>query len=281
MVKRQPLRGLLPLIFLISASLLCILLSRCFHVEYANLAVWALFFVWTAFMLSLWDECPIRKIPHPLGGFLLLILSMLSGLFHFWVMKQFKLESFYWPIIANLFLGLGITVAFEFPKFFLQRLIFWYALAITLVISVGMVPAIWFAWFVYFFFWLEQWPVKQTPQPIKGFLTFLILAALSFILEASFRTFGTSFFKPEGSLWFVLFVWWLVSTSWQFETWPFKSFPQPLKGFLGLILCVLGASFFFFVIAKLKIAYPLAANITWVFVSWLYSWDICMDKWPA
>jgi len=289
-MEEQPLRGLLPLTCVIIASLTSIFVGSTLNIGYDVLALWALFFVWTAFMFSLYDRWPFREIKQPYAGFILLAITIISGILHLTIMSILKLNSYCWPIIANLFLGIGITLAFdnelveglEQPKSILFNVIFWYVFAATLTLSIGMVPAIWFAWFIYLFFWLEKWPVQKVSQPRKGILIFLVLGLFSFLLEGIFRLFGTSFFNPDAGLWFVLFVWWLVATSWQLEIYPFESIPQPKKGLFGLIITVVSACLSYYIIVFIfGINVLTAGACTWVFVSWLYSWDIVLGKWPA
>ena len=290
--KEQPLRGLIPLICVITASLLYIFVGGfIISVEPSMLAVYALFFVWTAFMVSLCDRWPFYKVRQPYVGFILLAITLVSGILHPIIMSIFKWNSeYYWPVIANLFLGIGITMAFDNklvehfkqPKSIVFNVIFWYVLTIVLILFVGMVPAIWFAWFIYIFFWLEKWPVQDVSQPRKGILIFLMLGLFSLLLNGVFGLFGTNFFNPDAGLWFVLFVWWLVLTSWQFETWPFKNTPQPRKGLFGLVIAVLLTFLSYYILVFIfRMDIPTAGAYTWVFVSWLYSWDIVLGKWPA
>lgn len=290
--KKQPIRGLIPTICVIISSLAYIFVGELIlNIEPAMLAAYALFFVWTAFMVSLCDRWPFHKVKQPYVGFVFLAITIVSGILHPITMSILKWNSeYYWPMIANLFFGIGVTMAFDNklvegfkqPKSIVFNVIFWYILATSLTIFVGMIPAIWFAWFIYLFFWLEKWPVRDVPQPRKGILLFLMLGLFSFLLNGVFGLFGTNFFNPDASLWFVLFVWWLVATSWQFETWPFKNTPQPKKGLFGLIITVLLTCLSYYIIVFfLRMDFLTAGAYSWVFVSWLYSWDIVLGKWPA
>jgi hypothetical protein len=290
--KEQPLRGLIPTICVAIASLTYIFVGEIIlSIKPYMLAVYALFFVWTAFMVSLCDRWPFHKVRQPYAGFILLTITIVSGMLHPMIMSLFKWNSeYYWSMIANLFLRIGITMAFDNklvegfkqPKSIVFNGIFWYIFAIVLTLSVGMVPAIWFAWFIYLFFWLEKWPVQDVSQPRKGILLFLMLGLFSFLLYGLFGLFGTHFFNPDAGLWFVLFVWWLVVTSWQLETWPFKNTPQPRKGLSGLIITVLLTFLSYYIIVfLLRMNLLTARAYSWIFVSWLYSWDIVLGKWPA
>lgn len=96
-------------------------------------------------------------------------------------------SEYYWPLISNLFLGIGIIIAFgnrlvegfAQPKAIALNILFCYVLAILLIQFMGFVPAIWFALFVYVIFWLEQWPLSKASQPAKGILCFVIIGFLS------------------------------------------------------------------------------------------------------
>jgi hypothetical protein len=91
--------------------------------------------------------------------------------------------------------------------------------------------------------------------------------------------FHTTFFNPDAGLWFVLFVWWLVLTSWQLETWPLKGVKQPLKAIGGLVITVpLTFISYYIIVNVLGIATGAGGMYVWVFVSWLYTWDIVFGE---
>ena len=291
-LAKQPLRGLIPISCVIFSSIIFILIGEnIFHVDPGLLSVFALFFVWSAFVISLTNREPLKKIKQPVWGLIFLLIALTAGILHPFVMNALGYgQEFYWPIISNLFLGIGLVIAFgnpfaakyKQPKAVCLSALFMYTFAILTTIACGMIPAIWFAFFVYMFFCLDQWPVSDSPQPIKGIMIFTIMAAMSLVLEYSFRLFDTSFFQPDGGLWFVTWIWWLVAFSWQLESWPFQKFKQPLKGFLILILTVtLTISMFYIIIHILGLNSSMASAYIWIFVSWLYSWDILFGKWPA
>jgi hypothetical protein len=102
------------------------------------------------------------------------------------------------------------------------------------------------------------------------------------ILWYLFNMLGTAFFNPDAGLWFVIWVWWLVCTSWQLETWPLAKVKQPAKTIGGLIITLLLTFVTYYIIADvLKMSLGDAGMYVWVFVAWLYSWDILFGKWPA
>jgi len=288
----QPIRGILPVICVIISSLLFIGIGQGFlGISPGDLSVYALFFVWTAFIISLAGNWPFEKIRQPIRGFYYLIIALVLGILHpviiGWV--GYGPET-YWPLISNLFLGIGIIIAFGNPLvkglpqpaavFF--NALFCYVFAIVLMMGYGFVPAIWFAMFVYYLFWVEQWPLQNIAQPAKGILVFTVLGLFSLILWHAYTTVGTSFFKPEAGLFFVLFVWWLVMFSWNLETWPAQKIAQPKKGIIGLIIALSLSGLSYVVIVQvLGINAGIAGSIVWVFVSWLYTWDIVLGKWPA
>jgi len=291
-LDEQPIRGLLPIICVIFSSIIFIIIGEnIFHISAGMLSVYALFFVWSAFVISLTDRWPLRQLEQPISGFFFLLIALFSGLLHPAVIDILGYgHELYWPLISNLFLGIGIVVAFgnplvvgcKQPKAVSLNALFIYTFAVVITIAFGQVPAIWFAFFVYVFFCLDQWPVADSPQPVKGIILFTMMAAMSLILEYLFELFGTDFFQPEGGLWFVLWIWWLVAFSWQFETWPLKKVRQPLKGLLILIITILLTFLSHSIlISVFDLDAATAGAYIWIFVSWLYSWDIVFGKWPA
>jgi hypothetical protein len=291
-INVQPIRGFIPVICVIISSLFFIGIGQgIFGINPADLSVYALFFVWTAFVISLAGNWPFERTRQPLRGFYYLLIALVLGILHPFVITWLGYgPETQWPLISNLFLGVGIIIAFGNPLvkglpqpaavFF--NALFCYVLAIVLMMGYGFVPTIWFAMFVYYLFWVEQWPLQKVAQPAKGILVFCVLGLLSLILWQAFTAVGTSFFKPEAGLFFVLFVWWLVMFSWNLETWPAQTIAQPRKGIIGLIisLALTGVSYFA-IVQVLGINPGVAGSIVWVFVSWLYSWDIVLGKWPA
>lgn len=291
-LNQQPLRGIIPLIFVLIASVLFILGGKIlFGLDAAMLSVYALFFVWTAFLISMCNRWPFQKLRQPVVGFIFLAVALIIGILHPVIMQVLGFSpDLYWPLISNLFLGIGILIAFDNklvdgfsqPVAIALNALFCYVLAILLIQVFGMVPAIWFAIFVFVVFWQEFWPVKNTSQPTKGIFAFVLIGAFTLILEYGFRAAGTDFFKPDAGLWFVLFVWWLVTTSWQLETWPVKQVAQPVKAIIGLIISViLTCTSYFIIVSVLRFDPGIAGGYVWVFVAWLYTWDIVFGKWPA
>jgi hypothetical protein len=70
--------------------------------------------------------------------------------------------------------------------------------------------------------------------------------------------------------------------SWNLETWPAQKVTQPKKGIIGLIIAFALTGLSYVVIVQvLGINAGIAGSIVWVFVSWLYTWDIVLGKWPA
>jgi hypothetical protein len=104
-------------------------------------------------------------------------------------------------LISNLFLGIGIIIAFDNPfvngfsqpKAVFFNALFCYVFAIILMVGYGFVPSIWFAMFVYYFFWVEKWPLQHVAQPVKGILAFTFLRFLSLIFWQAYSMAGTSF----------------------------------------------------------------------------------------
>jgi len=291
-MDKQPLRGLIPLIFVIIGSLLFIVIGeQVFKVNPGMLAVYALFFVWTAFVISLMDRWPVQKRKQPVVGFIFLTAALIIGILHPVIIDTLGFgAAYYWPLISNLFLGIGIVIAFgnqivaglKQPKAFALNSLFMYVAAIVLLLAFGFVPAIWFAFFVFVFFWMETWPVANAKQPSKGIILFVIMGFFSLILEYLFEQVGTSFFQPDAGLWFVIWVWWLVTTSWTLETWPFKNMAQPGKAVAGLITTVVLTFVTYFVVLDvLNVGLAVAGSYVWIFVSWLYTWDIVFGKWPT
>jgi len=255
------------------------------------LSVYALFFVWTAFLVSLAGNWPLGRVKQPLRGFSYLAICLFIGILHPLIISWLGYgPDTYWPLISNLFLGIGIIIAFDNPlangfsqptAVFFNSL-FCYVFAIILMLGYGFVPSIWFAMFVYYFFWVEKWPLQEVAQPVKGILAFTVLGLFSLIFWQAYSLAGTSFFKPEGGLFFVLFVWWLVMFSWNLETWPAQKIAQPVKGIIGLIISLVLTGLSYVVILKVFGIDPgTAGSIVWIFVSWLYTWDIVLAKWPA
>jgi hypothetical protein len=290
--NKQPFRGLIPTVLVLSASSLYVIIGQClFGLESATIAVYALFFAWIAFIISLCEKWPLRGRKQPLVGLVFLSMALVAGTLHPVIMDILGFDSvLYWPLISNLFLGLGVVIAFdnklvdgfEQPKAILADALAMYVFAILLLLVFGFVPAIWFAFFVFVFFWMGAWPFTNAKQPAKGVLLFAVMFLFSIILEYLFELVGTTFFNPDAGLWFVLWVWWLVLTSWQLETWPLKGVRQPLKAMGGLIITVaLSFASWFVVVDLLNVDAGKAGNLVWIFISWLYTWDIVFGKWPA
>jgi hypothetical protein len=292
-LNQQPLRGLIPIILVVICSLIFIWVAEnLFDIGPGWQAIYALFFVWTAFVISLIEKWPLAKVRQPYVGFAFLTAALVIGILHPFVIEWLGYDklAMAWPLISNLFLGVGVVVAFsnmfvaglKQPASIAMNSLFMYVFAIILLLWIGFVPAIWFAFFVFFFFWMGTWPVQNVPQPGKGILSFVVMGFFAMILWYAFNALGTSFFNPDAGLWFVIWVFWLVSTSWQLETWPFAKVKQPAKAIGGLVLTVALTFVTYYIIADvLKMNLGDAGMYVWVFVSWLYSWDIVFGKWPA
>ncbi len=265
--------------------------EKIFLMDIGLIAVYALFFVWVAFVVSLCDKWPCHRMKQPVVGSIFLLVSLVLGIMHPVVMGWLGYDAgWYWPLISNLFLGVGLVVAFsnglvagfKQPKSVFTNALFMYVFAIVGLLWFGFVPAIWFAMFVFVFFWMETWPFGATKQPAKGIMMFVMMGFFALLLEYGFEMFHTTFFNPDAGLWFVLFVWWLVLTSWQLETWPLKGVKQPLKAIGGLVITVpLTFISYYIIVNVLGIATGAGGMYVWVFVSWLYTWDIVFGKWPA
>ncbi|MCK9442516.1 MAG: hypothetical protein M0Q13_13990 [Methanothrix sp.] len=290
-LNKQPLRGLIPIIFVVIGSILFIVIgSNLLGLDPGTLSVYALFFVWTAFLISLSDKWPFQKVEQPYVGLIFLTVALIIGVLHPVAMNVLGFgPEYYWPLISNLFLGVGLVIAFgnklvnglSQPKAVALNTLFCYVLAALLIKFMGFVPALWFALFVYVIFWLEQWPVLNLAQPSKGILSFVIIGFLSLILDYGFKLAGTSFFKPDAGLWFVIWVWWLVAFSWQLETWPVKGLSQPVKGIAGLGITIALTFISYYIVTSSGLDAGTAGSYVWIFVSWLYAWDIVFSKWPA
>lgn len=291
-LNNQPVRGIIPVLCVIISSIIFIGIGQgTFGINLDMLSVYALFFVWTAFIVSLAGNWPLKKVKQPLRGFTYLAICLIIGVLHPLVISWLGYGSeTYWPLISNLFLGIGVIIAFDNPfvsgfsqpKAVFFNTLFCYVFAIILMVGYGFVPSIWFAMFVYYFFWVEKWPLQQVAQPVKGILAFTVLGFLSLILWQAFSIAGTSFFEPEGGLFFVLFVWWLVMFSWNLETWPTQKITQPIKGIAGLVISLVLTGLSYVVILEVfEIDPGTAGSLVWIFVSWLYTWDIVLAKWPA
>ncbi len=275
-------------------SLLSVIVgTNVLHFDTLTISVFLLFATWAAFMASVAGYWPFSKVKQPGKGLIVVVFTFIYAAFH--MLTQETIFGFpkvyYWPFIANLFLGLGLTAIFDYkltselkqPLAIIVNILVWYLLSVALFVVVpvlnGMVPAIWFAWFVYYFFWLERWPIAELPQPRKGIITMFILAGLGGLLAYIFVwIFNTSFFKPDAGTWFAQWVWWLVFTSWVLGQWPFQALKQPAKGLVGLLVTVVLASITYFVTSNIwpDLNYLLGAS--WIFVCWVYIWPIC---WPA
>ena len=293
-----PIKGILPTICLVVFALLTILIGQTvLGFDPGTLSVFTLFATWFAFMLSTAGGWPLEKASIPIRGFIFLLISLGYGLLHMWAQPRiFGLsEDFFWPMIANLFLAIGITIAFENklvsglkqPAALILNALFWYLFAAGLLFLVphlgGMIPAIWFAWFVFHFFWMDRYPVGNLPQPAKALLSFVIMVACGVLLNFVFRWFFNSgFFQPDAGFWFACWVFWLVITSWIFDTWPFQKLAQPVKCLVGLLITVALATITFCIVAfGTDIGFPDAGSYAWIFISWSYIWPICFGKWPA
>jgi hypothetical protein len=289
---KQPLRGLIPAFFVVIASLIFIYLGeQVFKMTSGDIAVYALFFVWVAFVISLAEKWPVGKWKQPAVGVVFTTIALILGILHPLVMGWLGFgPEWSWPLISNLFLAVGLVIAFsnglvrgfKQPKSVFSNALFMYVFAIVGLLWFGFVPAIWFAMFVFVFFWMETWPFGATKQPAKGILLFVVMGFFAILLEYAFEKAGTSFFNPDAGLWFVIFVWWLVLTSWQLETWPLKNVRQPAKALGGLtISVVLTFASYYIIVNVLGLGLGAAGMYVWVFVSWLYTWDIVFGKWPA
>ncbi len=292
-VNKQPLRGLIPLLMVVIFSLVFILVAEnIFHIGPGWEAIYALFFVWMAFVVSLAGRWPLAKYKQPWVGIAFLSAAMFLGVLHPYITEWLGYDklALAWPLISNLFLGVGIIVALgnywadglKQPAALFANAIFMYVFAIILLLWIGFVPAIWFAFFVFVFFWLETWPVQNAKQPGKGVFLFAIMGLFSVILWYLFVKVGYAWGTAEAGLWFVLWVFMLVATSWELETWPLQKVKQPLKGIGGLIITLpLTFIAYYLIVDVFKMNAGDAGMYVWVFTSWLYSWDILFGKWPA
>ncbi len=292
-INQQPLRGLIPLIFVVVCSLLFIFIfENLLEIPPGEQAIYALFFVWMAFVVSLIEKWPLAKFKQPLVGFVFLTASLILGILHPIIMEWLGYDwlVWSWPLISNLFLGVGIVVAFgnmfveglKQPASIAMNSLFMYIFALILLLWVGFVPAIWFAFFVYVIFWMDGWPVTNMKQPQKGIMLFVIMGFFALLLWYLFIQAGTHFFEAEGGLWFVIWVWWLVLSSWVFETWPIQKIKQPFKAIIALVFTVALTFVSYYIIVDVASVSPaVAGSYVWVFVAWLYSWDILFGKWPA
>jgi MFS family permease len=289
---KQPLRGLIPTIFVLIAAFIFIYIGeQLFKLTSGEIAVYALFFVWVAFIISLAEKWPVAKWRQPATGIFFMGVALVLGILHPFIMDWLGYgPEWQWPLISNLFLGVGLVIAFsnglvagfKQPRAVFSNALFMYIFAIVGLLWFGFVPAIWFAMFVFVFFWMETWPFAETKQPAKGIMLFVVMGFFALLLEYGFELAGTTFFNPDAGLWFVLLVWWLVLTSWQLETWPLKTVRQPAKALGGMIISVLLTFISYYVIVDvLGFATGAAGMYVWVFVSWLYTWDIVFGKWPA
>lgn len=293
-----PMRGVLPAIGILVLSALTIWIGvGQLHLDPGKLAVFTLFATWFAFVISTAEGWPIAKASRAWRGFIFVIVCLLYGAFHMWAQPRLLgfSDTYYWPVIANLFLAIGITIAFDNklvaglkqPIAVIMNILFWYLFAYLIIYIVpgnnGMVPAIWFAWFLFIFFWLERWPIANQPQPAKGILSFCMMVGSAVLLNYVFVWFfHSSFFQPDANSWFACWVFWLVMTSWVFDTWPVQALKQPGKGLVGLVLTVALASTTY-VVLRFAIGIELAnlGSYVWVFICWGYIWAICLAKWPA
>lgn len=289
---KQPLRGLLPSIMVILGAIAFIFAGEnIFNLDPGTLAVYALFFVWVAFVISLCEKWPVGKWKQPAVGLFFLTVALIIGALHPLMMGWLGFGAeWYWPLISNLFLGVGIVIAFsnglvggfKQPKSIFSNALFMYVFAIVCLLWFGFVPAIWFAIFVLYFFWLETWPFASVKQPARGILLFVVMGFLALLFEYAFEKAGTTFFNSDAGLWFVLWTWWLVVTSWELETWPLKNIRQPLKGLGGFLITVpLTFATYYVIVDVLHLPLGDAGMYAWIFVAWVYSWDILFGKWPA
>jgi len=293
-----PLKGLLPTIGILICSILTIWIGiNLLGYDAGIVSIYTLFATWFAFILSTGGGWPIEGVPQPYRGFIFLIICLAYGFLHMWaqpVVFGFS-AKYYWPAIANLFLAIGITISLDNklveglkqPVALIMNILFWYLFAFLLLyiipVNNGMVPSIWFAWFVFLFFWMDRYPISDLPQPAKSVLSFAIMAGAGIFLNYIFKWFfHTTFFQPDAGTWFAVWVFWLVLSSWVFDTWPFQDVKQPTKGIIGLVLTVVLASVTYYIIAYVaKVNLQDAVGYAWIFVSWVYMWPICLGKWPA
>lgn len=284
----------MPWTCVIVASVATIFIGNYFGVDPVTLSVYTLFACWFSFIISYSDKWPLRKYSQPLQGALFLVVCIIYAFVQPYVqvnILNYGTEN-YWPIIANLFFALGLSAAFDNrlvkglkqPKAVILNAFFWYLITIVLLLTIGYVPSIWFAFFVLYFFWFDRYPIGTMKQPFKGILSFVVMGASSLVLEFAFRLAGTSFVGGNlvGPVWFAHWVFWLVATSWVFKNYPFEKLRQPLKGIVGTAMTVALALCSFYITNNLA-GLPLAENLgyAWVFVSWVYIWPIVFGSWPA
>lgn len=266
------------------------------HYDVGMVSVFTLFATWFAFIVSNAEYWPFGKVKQPVKGLIFVAVCLGYAVIH--LLTQDKIFGFsadyYWPFIANLFLGIGITTAFDNrlvaglkqPVAVIANILVWYLLTAALFVLVpvynGMVPAVWFAWFVFYLFWMEKWPIAELPLPQRGIITMFVLAALGALLAYIFVWFfKTSFFSPDAGTWFAQWVWWLVFTSWVMGTRPFQNLKQPAKGLAGLALTVALASVTYAISSRIFPDLGYLNSLTWIFVSWVYIWPLCFQTWPS
>lgn len=298
MGERFPMRGILPAVGVLVCSIVTVWVGvGRIGLDPGTLSVYTLFATWFAFVISTAEGWPIAGVRQPARGLIFIAVCLAYGAFHMWAQPRLFgfPETYFWPAIANLFLAIGITIAFDNklvaglkqPTAVIMNILFWYLFAYLLFYIVpvnnGMVPAIWFAWFLFFFFWMERYPISHLPQPAKAILSFCIMAGCGVLLNYVFSWFfKTYFFRPDAGAWFAAWVFWLVMSSWIFDTWPFQTVRQPVKGGIGLVLTVILASVTYWVIVFVaRIDLASAVGYLWIFICWAYIWPICLGKWPA
>jgi hypothetical protein len=69
-LNNQPVRGIIPILCIIISSTIFIGIGQgTLGIDYSILSVYALFFVWTAFIVSLAGNWPLGRVKQPLRGF--------------------------------------------------------------------------------------------------------------------------------------------------------------------------------------------------------------------
>jgi len=95
-LNNQPVRGIIPVLCVIISSIIFIGIGQStFGINPDMLSVYALFFVWTAFIVSLAGDGPLVKIRQPLRGISYLTICLVIGrLFNiFWDCQNLPLIS--------------------------------------------------------------------------------------------------------------------------------------------------------------------------------------------
>ncbi len=107
-LNNQPVRGIIPILCVIISSVIFIGVGQgTLGIDSGMLSVYALFFVWTAFIVSLAGKWPLGKVKQPLRGFSYLAISLVFGILHpliislAWVWTRYLLAIDIEPLSRN------------------------------------------------------------------------------------------------------------------------------------------------------------------------------------